>query len=93
MAPLSLVATAALVFADQNRTLPPPVRVKAMLALVGIIVLGFGLAAMILLGGLAVKRRARHRSGPSSARDESWYQKPLDPGPTAEGAPSDDHDE
>ncbi|MGH7140926.1 MAG: hypothetical protein ACREHD_34785, partial [Pirellulales bacterium] len=65
MAPPSFFASAALVFAEQTRSLPPPIRAKAMMALVGIIVLGFGLAAMIVLGGIAVKRLARHRSGPS----------------------------
>ncbi|HET6879097.1 MAG TPA: hypothetical protein VFI31_03015 [Pirellulales bacterium] len=67
-----------LLFAETKR-LPPPVRAKAMMAILGLIVLGIGLIAMVVLGGMIVKRLARHRSRPSEPRDDSWYQKPLEP--------------
>lgn len=93
MGPSSLFASASILLAQQNRSLPAPLRAKAMMALLGIIVLGVGLAAMIVLGGRAVKRLARHRSGPTSARDDSWYRKPLESEPAAGNAPSEDHDQ
>jgi hypothetical protein len=91
MDPSSLFASAS-ILAQQSRSLPAPLRAKAMMALLGIIVLGVGLAAMIVLGGRAVKRLARHRSRATSARDDSWYRKPLESEPTAGHPPSDDHD-
>ena len=58
--------------------LPPPVRAKLMLAILGIVVVGIGLVAMIVLGGRAVKRLARHRVGPSKPLDDAWYKRPLE---------------
>jgi hypothetical protein len=72
--------------------LPPPVRAKLMMAILGIVVVGIGLVTMVLLGGRAVKRLARHRSGPSKSLDDAWYKRPLEsnaPGSPAE-AESDD---
>jgi tellurite resistance protein TehA-like permease len=80
---------AALLFAEANR-LPPPLRAKAMMALLGLIVLGIGLIAMVVLGGLIVKRLARHRSRPTEPRDDSWYQKPLEPDAPADAPANDD---
>jgi hypothetical protein len=58
--------------------LPPPVRAKLMMAILGIVALGIGLIAMVILGGIAVKRRARHRCGPSKQLDAVWYKRPLE---------------
>ncbi|MGH7138403.1 MAG: hypothetical protein ACREHD_21850 [Pirellulales bacterium] len=88
----SLFGSAAIILAQQNRSLPAPLRAKAIMALLGIIVLGVGLAAMIVLGGRAVKRLARHRRGPTNARDDSWYRKPLESEPAAGNPPPDDND-
>lgn len=55
--------------------LGPVLKAKVMLALVGLIVLGMGLIALVLLGGRAVRRQARRRSGASGAN------------PSAESAP------
>lgn len=58
--------------------LPPPVRAKLILAILGIVALGIGLIAMVILGGIAAKRRARHRCGPSKPLDDAWYKRPLE---------------
>jgi hypothetical protein len=58
--------------------LPPPLRAKLILALLGIVALGIGLIAMVILGGIAAKRRARHRCGPSKPLDDAWYKRPLE---------------
>lgn len=48
------------------------------MALLGIVVLGIGLVLMVMLGGWAVKRLARHRHGPSKPLDDAWYRRPLE---------------
>jgi hypothetical protein len=58
--------------------LPPPVRATLMMAILGIIALGIWLIAMVILGGIAAKRRARHRCGPSQPLDDAWYKRPLE---------------
>ena len=91
MVPCS-IPTTAILFAQQASRLPPPLRAKAMLALLGLVVLGIGMATLIVLGGRIVKRLARYRHRASNPRDDAWYQKPLEPeAPAASPAP-DDHD-
>lgn len=87
---LSALAHAATIFGQQTHRLPPPVR-KAVVALLALVLLGVGLAMMIALGGRVVKRLARQRSGPSSPRDDTWYQKPLEPKPSRDMPADDDH--
>ncbi len=73
--------------------LPPPLRAKLIMAILGIVVLGIGLVAMVVLGGWAVKRLARHRSGPSKPLDDAWYKRPLEsnaPGGPSEAASDDE---
>jgi hypothetical protein len=81
-----------MLFAQQTGRLPALLRAKAIAALLGLVVLGLGMILLILLGGWAVKRRLRQRSAPSNPRDETWYQKPLEPAVPDPAAP-DDHDE
>jgi hypothetical protein len=78
MARMSALAHAAAIFGQQTHRLPPPVR-KAVVALLALVLLGIALAVMIVLGGRIVKRLARQRSRPSNPRDDTWYQKPLEP--------------
>lgn len=47
--------------------LGPVLKAKVLLALVGLIVLGMGLIALVLLGGWAVRRQARRRTSESRA--------------------------
>jgi hypothetical protein len=47
--------------------LGPVRKAKLMLALIGLVVLGLGLIALVLMGGWAVRRQARRRTGPSRA--------------------------
>lgn len=90
MAQLSALAHAVTIFGQQTPRLPPPVR-KAVVALLALVLLGIGLAVMIALGGRIVKRLARHRSGPSNPRDDSWYQKPLESQSTSDAPADDEH--
>ena len=72
-----------LLFGDSVTALSPP-RAKVMLALLGLVGLGIAFALMVVLvvlGGRAVKRLARHRSGASKPTDDAWYKRPLDAGP------------
>ena len=78
MCPVSL-SSAHLVVPSFAAALPPLVRAKlAIVVIVGIVALGIGLIAMVILGGIAVKRRARHRCGPSKPVDDVWYKRPLE---------------
>jgi hypothetical protein len=61
--------------------LPPLLRAKMMLALLGLVVLGVGLVAAVVLGGWMVRRLARQRPAPSGPVDDAWYAKPLAPPP------------
>ncbi|HVX14800.1 MAG TPA: hypothetical protein VHC22_26660 [Pirellulales bacterium] len=79
-------------FAQQTNRLPALLRAKAIAALLGLVVLGLGMVLMILLGGWAVKRRIRQRSGPSQPPDDTWYRKPLEP-PSPDSAAPDSHDD
>ena len=63
---------------------PPPVRAKLMMALLGMVVLGIGLVVAAILGGWMVRRLARHRPAPSGTVDDAWYAKPLVPPPSDE---------
>lgn len=90
MAHLGALIHAAVIFGQQTQRLPPPLR-KAVVALFALIMLGVALAVMIALGGRLVKRLARQRSGPSNPRDDTWYQKPLEPKPLRESPADDDH--
>ncbi|HVA50831.1 MAG TPA: hypothetical protein VNH11_31095 [Pirellulales bacterium] len=79
-------------FADAATALPPLLWTKLLLALLGIVVLGIGMAIMVVLGGRAVKRLARHRTDASKPADESWYQRPLDEQLPDQGADGNDDD-
>ena len=57
---------------------PPLVKAKAMLALLGIVIVGIGLLMMAVLGGGIVRRLARHRAGVSKPLDDPWYKRRLE---------------
>lgn len=65
VSPLSSI----LLVAQSSAELPPPVRAVAMMALLGIVLLGLLLIASILLGGHWVRRLGGHRRGPSVPPD------------------------
>lgn len=89
MARLTALADAATIFGQQTHRLPPPVR-KAVVALLALVLLGIALVVMIVLGGRIVKRLARQRSRASNLRDDTWYQKPLEPKPSSNMPPDND---
>jgi hypothetical protein len=55
----------------------PLLRAKLLLALVGLVALGVGMAAMIVLGGRYARRVARTPLPKSRLHDDRWYAKPL----------------
>jgi hypothetical protein len=58
-----------LLLAQAADKLPPPTRAAAMMALLGIALLGMLLVVVILLGGHWVRRQGRFRRGPSVPPD------------------------
>lgn len=89
----SIPSMARLLFADRVTAMPPPLRAKLMLALLGIVVLGIGLVVMVVLAGRAVKRLARHRRASGTVKDDAWYRKPLAPEAPATPASEEGDDE
>jgi hypothetical protein len=74
--------------------LDPQQRVKVMMSLLGIVLLGVALVALVMVGGRGLRRIARKRVGPTPGHDEAWYAKPLasfrpksDPPPPGENDP------
>jgi hypothetical protein len=66
-------------------------RARLMMALLGLIVVGVGLIALVILAGRAARRAASHRP-PSRSIDDRWYAKPLVPDVTSDGVDGDDSD-
>ena len=86
------VATIAhVLWAEAGAKLPPPTRAAALMALLGIALLGMLLVVIILLGGHWVRRQGSHRRGPSVPRDrppitgQMPEERTLDRSPKAEG--------
>jgi hypothetical protein len=71
--------------AASDAKLPEPTRAAAMMALLGIALLGMLLVVVILLGGHWVRRQGSHRRGPPVPRDRN----PLSGMPAGEAPPSD----
>jgi hypothetical protein len=61
------------------KRLDPPRRATVVMALVGLVVLGLGLVALVMLGGWFVRRRARQRARPTEARGGSPFAGPMPP--------------
>lgn len=57
----------------------PLLRAKLLMALLGLIVLGLGLMALVIMGGRYARRIARTSLPPSETHDDRWYAKPLVP--------------
>ena len=57
--------------------LDPANRAKVLMAILGLVVLGGVLVAMIWLGARYVRRVAREPLRPTSPRQDDWYRKPL----------------
>ena len=58
-----------LAVSEPANNLPPPTRAVAMMALLGILLVGLFLVVAILLGGHWVRRLGKHRRGPSVPPD------------------------
>ena len=54
-------------------------RARMMLALRGLIVLGSGLIAVVVLGARAARRTAKHRPPGRPIGEDRWYARPLVP--------------
>lgn len=57
----------------------PLLRAKLLMALAGLVVLGLGMLAMIVLGGRYARRIARTSLPPSRTHEDRWYAKRLVP--------------
>lgn len=55
----------------------PLTKARLGLALLGIVVLGIGMLIAVMVGGRHVRRLARRRIPPYSARTDDWFKKPL----------------
>lgn len=88
-------------FAQQSvptKEMPPPTRAAALMALLGLALLGLLLVVIILLGGHWVRRIGSHRRGPSVPRDvlvprrSDSSDNPQVPGAAADGDTFAPHD-
>lgn len=71
--------TGALLLAQLIERLPPVIKARVLMALLGIVVLGLGLILMVILGGRYVRRLSRARVAPTKPTVDDWYRKPLTP--------------
>src|SRR5262245_37101201 len=87
VAPVSLPFTAHALFllADDEPAqpllwrLPPESRAMVLMALLGLVLTGLLLIAIVYLGGRYLKRIAGKSHGPSQSTDDDWQRKPLVP--------------
>lgn len=65
------------------RRLEPQMRAKVLAALAGLVILGFGMIALVWLGGRATRRymgiQRKSRRGDSEISPDDWAHKPLVP--------------
>ena len=59
--------------------LDPQSRTTVLMALVGLVLVGVGLVALVILAGRQVLRLARTSHGPTRRREDDWFRKPLVP--------------
>jgi len=57
--------------------LSPPEQARVIMALLGIVLLGVVVAALILVWGRRVRRIARSAPRTQSSSEDRWYRKPL----------------
>ncbi len=80
-----------LLMAQSSAELPPPVRAAAMMALLGIVLLGLLFIASILIGGHWVRRLGSHRRGSAVPPDFFSKKQPSSPDlPRLDDKPLDD---
>lgn len=61
------------------KRLDPPRQAQVIMVLLGLLLLGALLIAIIVLGGRRVRRIARLKPNASHGPEDPWYQKPLVP--------------
>jgi hypothetical protein len=64
------------------KRLDPPRQAQVLMVLLGLLLLGGLLIAMIVLGGRRARRIARLKPTAPRNVEEPWYQKPLAPPPS-----------
>jgi len=90
-----LAGDIALLLARQTmlEKLDPPTRAKVLMALLGLIILGFG---MMLLAWLGARFARRYRQGPAkpassrqapAANEDAWWKEPVSPDLTTPDPP------
>ena len=68
--------------------LAPTERARVIMALLGIVLIGLALLALVMVGGRRLRRIARSRPGPARTNDDDWFRKPLISGNGDETPPS-----
>lgn len=88
--PLAWIANAVLAAsANGGKTLPPPTKAAAQMALIGIALVGLLFVVMVLLGGHWVRRQGTPRRGPVVPPDRAPIRQDAPP----RRGESDDEDE
>ncbi|MEX0978590.1 MAG: hypothetical protein WDZ48_07050, partial [Pirellulales bacterium] len=59
--------------------LDPERRATVLMALLGLVLVGVGLAALVILAGRWALRISRTSLGPTPRYEDAWYKKPLIP--------------
>jgi hypothetical protein len=71
--------TGALLLAQLIERLPPLIKARVLMALLGIVVLGLGMILMVILGGRYVRRLSRAKVSATKPNADEWFRKPLTP--------------
>jgi hypothetical protein len=71
--------TGAVLIAQLIERLPPVIKARVLMALLGIVVLGLGMILMVILGGRYVRRLSRAKVSPTKPNADDWFRKPLTP--------------
>jgi len=59
--------------------LDPELRARVLMALLGLVLVGLALIAVVVMGARYVRRLGRGRSTHAPVKDDAWFAKPLNP--------------
>jgi hypothetical protein len=59
--------------------LDPELRARVLMALLGLVLVGLALIAVVVMGARYVRRLGRGRSTHAPVKDDAWFAKPLVP--------------
>lgn len=70
--------------------LEPVMRMKLIMALLALVLLGLGLVTLVMMGGRFARRVARTPLPPSRIHEDRWYAKPLNAPESEQASPHGD---